>query len=118
MFHREFDNDTFSRIQFSSTRDPKKRSSSISGLIDPISRLVRDQYLACLEQAANGDDYYALRNIAAAHHKKPEKCIRIRVYPECLRTDLVFKEFKTRVEAALLVRCYQPGGDYSIFGKV
>lgn len=105
------DNTTFSRVQFYLSKE-NPTAPALSPLIDPIFRLVENEYLSCSDESSKT----RVRNLDTSKGDKiPDNCIRIRIFPECIPDDQVDKRFKPRIEAAPFIRCYQPGGDYSIF---
>lgn len=107
-------NTVFSKVQFYTSKGDNP-GPKLSPLINPIFRLVDNEYLSC-------NDYLTktrVRNLDTSKGDKiPDDCIRIRLFPECIPDDKVDKRFKARVEAAPYIRCYQPGGDYSLFDRL
>ncbi|CEJ90346.1 hypothetical protein VHEMI06137 [[Torrubiella] hemipterigena] len=90
---------------------------ALSGLLDPTSHAVpKDQFLACVGYSTNMVRHIGLYNLDTSTNATiPTDCVPVRIYPECLPSDEVRDEYKAKVDEAPVVRCYQPGADYSVF---
>lgn len=107
--------ETFKQARFLSGERVNSPNITLSPFTDPISQLITQQYLSCDTYDRNNSVW----NLDTIQDPKiPDKCTPIRIFPECIPDDKVEERFKPKVEAAPFMRCYQPGGDYSLFDKM